>query len=264
MLTSEINKEKDDLLFRIISAHINEGDESERKHVIYTLQVRHIARKDELTLATIDRRYTQFLKLYTELSAECPNLMLNVAFPRKTIMGNFDNALITARSSAFESLLDYIVSNATLLSSQPLINFLQDTELSQAKQHMSSKNYAAALPLLENNFTLLNNVYTDRSPPVLLALCRLLGCCCMVGASQAQKWADLALHRFEAVCDTELLVLYVPLLYKCKEVLQKYGQDVSVIEGRLADFKRKGINCNENSNLLEAVSKVELNVAGTL
>ena len=77
-----------------------------------------------------------------------------------------------------------------------------------------------AAPLLENAFRLLNKLYTDRHPFVIIALCRLVACCAAdtteirVGG-RAEKFAELALRRFEAVSDTDLLQFYVPLLQLC-------------------------------------------------
>ena len=252
---------KEPLLFEIISAHISETDGSEKKYVLYTLRVRHVSKREDSLPATIERRYTDFLKLYTGLSNEFPDLMSSVTFPKKALVGNFDNKLITARSMAFELLLKHVVANDKLQSSQYLLNFLQETELIKVKQYISTKQHAFAIPLLENNFTLLNNVYTDRSPPVLLALCRLLGCSCSLpGSPHADKWADLALHRFEGVSDSDLLALYVPLLHVCVKVWWQNGRDKSMIEQRLFDMKRQGINCSDNLTLLEAATQVEMKI----
>lgn len=259
--TEENKKSGNDepLLFEITSAHISEATEVEKKHVIYTLQVRHISGTREDTVpSTVDRRYTNFYNLYNALRTEEPELMSTIAFPRKVLTGNFDNKLISTRSTGFESLLKHISIESKLRTSPSLLNFLQDVELEKAKKYIEEKQFFFAVPLLENNFRLLNKVYTDRSPAVLLALCRLLGCCISLpGSPNALKWADLALHRYEGVSDSDLLELYVPLLQVCIKLWRQHERDTKTIEERLSDLKRQGCKVDENLSLLDAVNKVE-------
>lgn len=240
------------MVFEIVSARIyDEG--VEKKHVIYTLQVRHISGNDDLSPSVIERRYTHFLTLYNALYKEYPELLTNITFPKKAIMGNFDNELISTRSAAFELLLQHISEESRLRSSTALVNFLQDVELEKAKSLLDQKEFSLALPLLENNFRLLNKVFTDRSPAVLLALCRLLGCSMSIpGLPGVLKWADLALHRYEGVSDSDLLELYVPLLNICI----KLGLNKEILEQRINDLKRQGARVDKNS-LLDEVNLVE-------
>lgn len=190
--------------------------------------------------------------------------MTSVIFPKKVIVGNFDNELISTRSTGFESLLKHISTESKLRSSKALINFLQGVELEKARDFLEKKDFASALPLLENNFKLLNKFYTDRSPVVLIALCRLLGCCMSIPqCSQCQKWADLLLHRYEGVSDSDLLELYVPLLNACITIWWQTGRDKNVLEHRLQNLKRQGVRINEQSNLLDEVKIVEEKIFGS-
>ncbi|XP_018333723.1 sorting nexin-21 [Agrilus planipennis] len=246
------------LLFEIVSAFISEKDSESKKHVVYTLQVRHISGRDDFSPATIDRRYTDFLNLYLALKQEYPNLMQTVHFPKKVLIGNFDNKLITNRSTGFETLLKHISTNASLRSSPALLSFLQDQELLEAKQLIDEKQFSTALPILENSFQLLNKIYTDRSPAVILALCRVLGCSVAIpGSPNAKKWADLALHRYEGVSDSDLLELYLPLLHVCIKVWWQMGLNKDRFETRLLDLRRQGLKANESLNLLDAIKEVE-------
>lgn len=250
--------EKEPLLFEITAAHISDDNAAEKKHIIYTLQVRHASGLEDSAPSTIERRYTHFHNLYNDVRAEHPQLMSAVAFPKKVLLGNFDNKLISERSTAFEALLKFISSESKLRSSLGLLKFLQDLELRRAKTILEQRHYSEAYPLLEHNFRLLNKVYTDRSPAVLIALCRLLACSCMVaGAPDAPKWADLALHRYEAVSDSDLLELYVPLLKACLKVWWQLGRDREVLERRLEDLRRRGVRVTDSVGLLEAVEELE-------
>ncbi|RZC34493.1 PX domain containing protein [Asbolus verrucosus] len=258
-MTQILGNEKQGLVFEIVSARIcDEGEE--RKHVIYTLQVRHISGNDDLSPSVIERRYTHFLNLFNALKKEHPQLMANIIFPKKVIIGNFDNELISTRSTGFESLLKHISTESKLRASKALVEFLQSAELEKAKALLEKREFSCALPLLENNFKLLNKVFTDRSPAVLIALCRLLGCCMSIpGCGSCHKWADLALHRYEGVSDSDLLELYMPLLTACIKIWQS-GRNKEILEQRLRDLKRQGMKINETHSLLEEVTAVEAKI----
>lgn len=173
-------------------------------------------------------------------------------------MGNFENKLISERSTGFEALLKHISNESKLRNSKVLLNFLQNRELEKAKSLLGRKQFSDAYPVLESNFRLLNKVYTDRSSAVLLSLCRLLACSMMIpGSPDAQKWADLTLHRFEGVSDSDLLELYVPLLKACLKVWWQAGRDRELLEKRLEDLKKKSFKTTEEVGLFEAVEGLE-------
>lgn len=220
--------------------------------------MRHASGKDDSYPSTIERRYTHFYNLHNDLKSEFPQLMSSVSFPKKVLLGNFDNKLISDRSTGFEALLKYITNESKLRNSNALLKFLQDIELEKVKAILEQKQFSEAYPLLESNFRLLNKVYTDRSPAVLLSLCRLLACSTMIpGSPNAQKWADLVLHRYEGVSDSDLLELYVPLLKTCLKVWWQLGRDREILERRLEDLKKQGFKVTEDISLLDAVDSLE-------
>lgn len=253
-----IGVEKEPLLFEITAAHISDDSVDEKKHIIYILQVRHASGKEDSCPSTIERRYTHFYNLYNDLKAEFPQQMSSIAFPKKVLLGNFDNKLISERSTSFEALLKHISNESKLRNSNSLLRFLQDVELEKIRTILKQKNFSEAYPLLENNFRLLNKVYTDRSPAVLLSLCRLLACSTLIaGSPYAQRWADFALHRYEGVSDSDLLELYVPLLKTCLKFGRQLDRDKDILEKRLEDLKRQGFKVTENIELLDAVEFLE-------
>lgn len=84
--------------------------------------------------------------------------MGNVVFPKKVLYGNFDNELISTRSTGFESLLKHISQESRLRNSNAMLSFLMDVEMSQVKALLEQKNYEYVYPLLEGCFKLLNKV----------------------------------------------------------------------------------------------------------
>lgn len=208
------------LRFEVLTACImppeHENVKSKR-YVVYDLCVRRDTRHCMDNQPTsIRRRYTDFRKLWYTLKHTHPKEMANVEFPHKVLMGNFSVNLIAERSSAFETLLDHIARNAVLRTSAAFLIFLQDLELEQACRLLDERK-DSCIPILENCFLLLNKVYMDRSRPVLLVLCRLVVACTStpIPHASAEQWAQIALNRYDTLCDIDLLPLYIPLLNTC-------------------------------------------------
>lgn len=96
---------------------------------------------------------------------------------------------------------------------------------------------------------------------MLLSLCRLVGCYAVTPGTvngSAERWATLALHRYEGVSDADLLMLYGPLLETCLKLWERNGKDWQLIKERLADMKRRGV-CMPTKTLLEAVNDLDIN-----
>ena len=127
-----------------------------KKYVVYDVicTLDSTTQADKLA-AIIERRYTDFLKLFEALKKENPLLMANVAFPKKKILGNFTADLISERALAFENFLDYCVSIPALRDSPSFLSFLQDDDLTRASRLLDERRNEAAVPILENSFQLV-------------------------------------------------------------------------------------------------------------
>ncbi|KAM7354305.1 sorting nexin 21 isoform 2-T2 [Cochliomyia hominivorax] len=250
------------LCFEILSAFIMppEGEDLKvKRYVVYELTVRLDTRASiDPRPARIQRRYTDFRELYTALKQEYPKEMSNIDFPNKVLVGNFSANLIAERSAAFEKLLKHIVGFLDLRNCSTFLNFLQNEELSKACQLLDERN-DACIPILENTFILLNKVYFDRSKPVILILCRLVAACTIspVPHQSAEKWASLALSRYETLCDIDMLPLYIPLLHTCAHLWWQRGRDQKPITDRLADMSKKGISVTNSPTLIQAIHKLD-------
>ncbi|CAG2055245.1 unnamed protein product [Timema podura] len=241
------------LKFEVVYARTVD-QENQKKHVAYTVMIRKDGAKPDPNPAVVERRYTDFLELYASLRRENLALMGNVAFPKKVILGNFGPSVISERSSCFEELLKHISADEKLRNSSGFNRFLQSHELDEARMWMNVKRYDQAAPLLENTFRLLNKLHTDRHPEVLFALCRLVACCnADPMATSAERFAELALRRYEAVSDADLLRFYVPLLQLCVHLWWRLGKEKRMLEERLEDLKRRGINVDGSPPLLDAL-----------
>uniref|UniRef100_A0A8W7P897 Uncharacterized protein n=1 Tax=Anopheles coluzzii TaxID=1518534 RepID=A0A8W7P897_ANOCL len=132
-------------------------------------------------------------------------------------------------------------------------------ELRNACQLLDERRNELAVPLLENCFRLLNKIFLDKSKCVLLLLCRLVAACTTspIPHPSAEQWAELALRRYEHVCDTELLVLYIPLLQTCLHLWWQRGRDRTLLEERLSEMGKKGIKVKGGPTLAQAIHALD-------
>ncbi|KAH8349259.1 hypothetical protein KR067_007459 [Drosophila pandora] len=250
------------LRFDILLAHIMPPDGEDvkvKRYVVYELTVSQDGEIQDTQPTKIERRYTDFRELYLALKRLHPAEMANKYFPSKVLVGNFKTELIGERSAAFEAFLTYVASQANLRESMEFLRFLQNDELSRACQFLDERRNENAIPILENCFRLLNKIYMNRSRPVLLILCRLVAACTSspVPHHSAERWALLALNRFETLCDIDLLPLYIPLLHTCAHLWWQRGQDQKPITDRLNDMSKKGINIANTSTLMQAIHNID-------
>ncbi|XP_030240973.1 sorting nexin-21 isoform X1 [Drosophila navojoa] len=251
-----------ELRFEILLAHIMPRENEDvkiKRFVIYELTVRQDSSTMDEQPAKIERRYTDFRDLYQCLKRELPNELASVNFPSKVLMGNFSAELIAERSAAFETFLTHIARNPKLRDSEGFLRFLQHDELTRACQYLDERRNEMAIPILENCFRLLNKIFMNRSRPVLLILCRLVAACTSspVPHHSAERWALLALSRFDTLCDIDLLPLYIPLLHTCAHLWWQRGQDQKPITDRLTEMSRQGINTANITSLMQAIHKLD-------
>lgn len=239
----------------------NENENSTvKKYVVYDLNIRQDSNQcTDANPVTIERRYTDFLNLYEALRKLYPTQINIIAFPKKVFMGNFSSDLIAERSAAFEAFLDHIVSMSVLREDPSFLQFLQGAELTRACQLLDERRNELAVPLLEDCFRLLNKIFLDRSKPVLLLLCRLVAATTTspVPHPAAEKWAELALRRYDGVSDHELLALYIPLLQTCLHLFWLRGRDNKFLEERLKSLESKGISVKNGKTLTQAIHTLD-------
>lgn len=207
---------------------------------------------------TIFRRYTDFLQLYENLRRDYSSLLQATVFPKKCFIGNLSAEVVSPRVHLFTEFLQTILSSGELRDSVHFLSFLQDQELHRACRLLDERRAEEALPILENVFVLLNKVYTNRSKDVLLVLCRLVAASAHpVPTPDANYWADLALRRFEGVCDADLLQLYVPLIKSCIYLFWKTGRDKSHLDAQIDGFRKRGINVKTGPTLSQAIHALD-------
>lgn len=252
------------LRFEVVSATLapdGADNSNAKKFVAYQLMlVQDTADEVDSNPPAINRRYSDFLQLFESLKADYPSLMTrqHVLFPKKCLIGNFSRELTAERAFAFEEVLGHILKVGELRDSPHFLRFLEDRELDRACRLLDERRPEAAIPLLENSLRLLNRIFTDRSRPVLLVLCRIVAACSHpVPLPVAEKWADLALRRYDGVCDSELLPLYVPLIKTCVYLYWHSGRDKTHLDAQLELMGKRGINVKKAETLAQAIHALD-------
>ncbi|CAH0387911.1 unnamed protein product [Bemisia tabaci] len=242
------------LRFEIVSTKTVQDDNA-KKYVTYVMRVRLDGSEEDVHDTRIERRYTDFLELFSQLKQEQPTIMAQISFPRKLLVGNFSQESIACRSTSFEYLLRFVAVHDKLKLSPTTVAFLQQKEMTEVRHHIANQQHSLAIPILENTFRLLNKFYTDRHPAVLRALCLLVACCHAARSPDTERYAGIALRRFQGVSDFDLLQYYVPLLQLCATLdwtrAHKEHNYGTIIKERLADMKRRGMKVDGCLPLLE-------------
>uniref|UniRef100_A0A1B6MFY2 PX domain-containing protein n=1 Tax=Graphocephala atropunctata TaxID=36148 RepID=A0A1B6MFY2_9HEMI len=234
------------LIFSITSTRIIH---SSKKYVSYTITISKKGSTPDSHPSVIERRYTEFLELYTGLQHNYPRIAFCLPFPKKALFGNFSQEIITERSVDFRILLTFISKFENVMESHSTISFFVGKEQSLALKLISEMKYNEAVVPLEMTFRLLNKLFTNRHPLVLRSLCLLVACCDKAGDPHVRTYAQTAVTRFEAVSDVDSLRYYVPLLQLCVRLLP----ETEALQDRLSCMKRRGIRVEGCLPLLDTV-----------
>ncbi|XP_076063108.1 sorting nexin 21 [Oratosquilla oratoria] len=231
--------------FHVVSARTYSADSE--KFVLYRVAV-----ESDGGPAALERRYSEFLSLYTALRKSYTALMAPVVFPRKVLVGNFKTEVIAERSRAFELFLAYIYSRDVLKCSEPFITFLYKRDTQDINRHLLHSEFEEACPILENMYWLLAKLHDDREQ-VLRVLCQLVVCLHAVNNYElAYEYAKLALPRFESRLNDSIGThLYIPFLHFCTRLWWTLGMDKHDFEKRLEELRKKGRRVDGVPGLLD-------------
>ena len=205
------------------------------------------------SVAMIDRRYSQFEKLNLSLKKKFSNLMKDVSFPRKTVIGNFSAETIAQRSRAFEQYLTHVSCLDEIRYSQEFAQFFFLEDLIAAHEKIQSGQFNEALPTLQNCVHLQKKILGDDHPDVIASLCALVVTCSSTNQDHlAQIYADAALQCIGSDKQSRYLV---PLLQASIRLCWKLGKDKKDLEARLAELKRLGCDIESSPTLLELITR---------
>lgn len=86
---------------------------------------------------SVERRYSEFLHLYTQLRQQYPAIFTPLDFPRKAIIGNFSPEVISFRKAGFESLLLRVSKYEEVRNSLSVIDFFQAKDRNEILEKVS-------------------------------------------------------------------------------------------------------------------------------
>ncbi|XP_002731465.1 sorting nexin-21-like [Saccoglossus kowalevskii] len=220
--------------FEIISAK-TVGD-GHSKYVAYTVAVVRSIGADS-SQALIERRYSEFYTLNQSLRKKFPELMQNIAFPRKTITGNFKLQTIAERSRAFEQYLSHIFTFEDVRTSPEFEDFFYNRDLQVAYKYLCVGEYQEAIPVLQNALHLEEKLLGETHPNVIETLSALVVAYCHIDSdAHAHSYAKAALDSIidDSDDDVESNVFLVPLLRTAIGICWRIGKDKRHLEMRLS------------------------------
>ncbi|VCX04188.1 unnamed protein product, partial [Gulo gulo] len=161
------------LLFEVASARIEERKVS--KFVMYQIVVIQTGSFDS-NKAVLERRYSDFETLQKNLLKTFREEIEDIAFPKKHLVGNFTEEMISERKLAFKEYLTLLYAIRCVRRSREFIDFLTRPELREAFGCLRGGQYGRALDILVRVVPLQEKLTAHCPVMVVPALCAMLVC----------------------------------------------------------------------------------------
>ncbi|KAK3085675.1 hypothetical protein FSP39_006970 [Pinctada imbricata] len=206
---------------------------------------------NEKTHGTIEKRYSDFEKLNGILRKRFSDLMEEVAFPGKIILGNFSDETIAKRSRAFEQYLTHLFSIDIIRFSEELKDFFYGRNLQDGYTNFDMEDYRSASACFEKCLSVQEKLLGNQHPDVLCTLSALVVCNYKTERRDvARKFAEAAL---DCLKNNEDNLLYLPLLKQCIYLNWMLGRDKSHLETKLSQMKDRGFKVEGGEDLRTVV-----------
>lgn len=205
--------------------------------------------------ATIERRYSQFLAVYTALLSSHRSLMEEFdGFPKKVIIGNFSKEVISERCKGLARFMNFVQDQGILSRTAVFSKFLYDPEVMTSNNLLLHSQFEEACPVLENTYILLNSLRWDAGL-TLRTLCQLIVSLHAVGNYRKSfALARVALQKFESPSTKKIgRELYLPLLVFCDGLWRRLGKDRTYIKNKIELMHKHRRQDEVVSNLLDVV-----------
>ncbi|XP_006207916.1 sorting nexin-20 [Vicugna pacos] len=218
------------LLFEIASARIEERRVS--KFVMYQIVVIQTGSFDS-NKAILERRYSDFERLQKKLLKTFREEIEDVVFPKKLLVGNFSEEMISERKLALKEYLRLLYAIRCVRRSREFIDFLTRPELREAFGCLRAGQYAKALDILVRVVPLQEKL-TSHCPLMLVpSLCAMLVCHRdMERPAEAFAAGERALQCLQA---RESHRYYAPLLEAMARLAYALGKDFVSLQERLEE-----------------------------
>ena len=186
----------------------------------------------------MEKRYSDFEKLHGKLRKKFADLMEDLVFPGKLLIGNFTDETIAKRSRAFEQYLTHLFTIDAIRFSEDWKHFFCGDDLHEGFRALEAELYSDALRLFEKCLPIQEKLLCDQHPEVIHTLCALLICNHKTEQNSASlKFSESALKCMQDNYDD---VLYLPVLQQCIYLHWLLGKDKGHLEAKLSEMSGKG------------------------
>lgn len=135
------------LLFEVPTSRVVE--QVLNKHVVYQIVVMRSGSFDSRRVS-VERRYSDFLRLHHKLLEEFDEELEDVVLPRKRLTGNFNPENILERRLALQDYLAKLFATRCVRHSSHFADFFTEQEQRQAHVLLRAGQFTAALELLQS------------------------------------------------------------------------------------------------------------------
>ena len=204
-------------------------------HQLYTIIVTEVPGLDT-DQAIIERRYSDFLNLHKRLKKECHAAIKSADFPKKELFGNYDNALLEARSRKFEKYLCYIFHQQGICRAPSFKEFFYIPHLVRAAACLRSEDYDESYEQYLLGWQLQKKLQ-DTTNEIAITVCGLIEVLRMQKRLiDAEQYATQALDLFTFDLNNRYLL---PLIRATIDLRNKLKIDYSWLQQKLRDCEAR-------------------------
>lgn len=219
---------------------------------MYILQIYRILLTKTLVVdqhpVVIERRYSNFEQLHSNLHKHFHHQMDIIVFPKKRLFGNFSSKTIAKRSRAFEHYLTYLYSVHDIRFSHTFLEFFCITNIKEAYRSMLAIEYGMAIVKLKRVLNTQEKIVGEMNLLLGETLCALVACYQAVeDDASALKYGRQAIKCYVSHEDN---TFYLPLLQSCIHLCWKLRLHKKKLEKKWDEIKSEA---NEIPSLLSVV-----------
>ena len=182
----------------------------------------------------IQRRYSDFEKLYSGLKKQYPGIMSQVSFPKKRFTGNFTPETIARRSRSFEQFLGHLYSIDAIRFGSLFKEFFYSQDVEDAYKLLSEGSYFKAASLFQKIVPAEERIMGEYSSDVGATLCAIT--VSYLKLDEKDLSLQYGLSAIKCLRTSENKSLYVSLLNACIHLCWVLGKDKQSLETRLSEL----------------------------
>ncbi|CAN2389558.1 Sorting nexin 20 [Pristimantis euphronides] len=222
------------LLFQIQSTRIAEDYLS--KFVMYQIVIIKTGSFDEKKVF-IERRYSNFEQLHRNLLKDFKEEMEDVVFPKKVLMGNLTEEMISKRMIALRDYLEELYAIRCVRKSQKYIEFFIEPELEEGYSCIRGGQYSTAMGIFQQVIYLQEKL-VEHCPTLLVpSLCALV--ICHKDMNQSEMAYDVGMKAIDLLEKHTAHRYYVPLLDTLVSLAYKIGKDYMSLREKIKLYEMK-------------------------